>query len=149
VVPDRETGESPVGRFPTRIARGLTKAGSQADRIAGATRAWFKVKVRHDAVFAVGGIPDANAFDGVLIGEQIDSQLHYRGVVEWGFRAADVLEVLRAARMFDTRTSPFVDFRGMRGAVWLEPRLRAESSYAEVIGGRLRAPSWRRLVNDR
>jgi hypothetical protein len=92
-------------------------------------------------------IRDANAFDGVLIGEQIDDKLHYRGVVEWGFRAADVLEVLRTARMFDTRTSPFVDLPAMHGAVWLEPRLRAEVSYAEVIGGRLRAPSWRRLID--
>ncbi len=114
----------------------------------GPTRAWVKVKVRHESVFAVGGIRDANAFDGVLVGENIGGKLHYRGVVLWGYRAADVLEVLHAARMFDTRTSPFVDLRAMRGAVWLEPRLRAEISYAEVIGGRLRAPSWRRLVKS-
>jgi bifunctional non-homologous end joining protein LigD len=112
----------------------------------GATRAWVKVKVRHDAVFAVGGIRDANAFDGVLLGERIGDKLHYRGVVEWGFRAADVLELLRAARMFDTRMSPFVDLPAMRGAVWLEPRLDVEISYAEVVAGRLRAPAWRRMV---
>jgi bifunctional non-homologous end joining protein LigD len=106
----------------------------------GATRAWIKVKVRHEAIFAVGGIRDANAFDGALIGEEIEGKLHYRGVVEWGYRAADVLELLGAARMLDTRTSPFVDLRAMRGAVWLEPRLRAEISYAEVVDGRLRAP---------
>jgi bifunctional non-homologous end joining protein LigD len=113
----------------------------------GTTRAWIKVKVRHDAVFAVGGIRDTNAFDGVLVAEQIGDSLHYRGVVEWGFRPADVLELLRTVRMFDSRTSPFVDLRAMRGAVWLEPRLRVEVSYAEVVGGRPRAPSWRRLVN--
>jgi hypothetical protein len=38
----------------------------------------------------VGGIRDASAFDGVLFGEQVGEQLQYRGVVEWGFRAADV-----------------------------------------------------------
>jgi bifunctional non-homologous end joining protein LigD len=115
---------------------------------AGATRAWIKVKVRHEAVFTVGGIRDANTFDGVLIGQRIDDKLHYRGVVEWGYCAANVLEVLRTARMFKTRTSPFVDLRAMRGAVWLEPRLHAEISYAEVVDGRLRAPSWRRLVQS-
>jgi hypothetical protein len=44
---------------------------------------------------------------------------------------ADVLEVLRAARTFDAPTSPFVDLRTMRGAVWLEPRLQVEVTYAE------------------
>ena len=38
-----------------------------------------------------------------------------RGVVEWGFRAADVLELLREPRMFARRTSPFLDLRSMRG----------------------------------
>ncbi len=114
---------------------------------AGATRAWIKVKVRHDSVFAIGGIRDANAFDGVLIGERVGENLHYRGVVEWGFRAADVLELIRTVRTARTPNSPFCDHRSMRGAVWLTPHLRAEVSYAELVEGRLRAPSWRRLVS--
>ena len=32
-------------------------------------------------------------------------------------------------------TSPFADKTAKRGAVWLEPRLEAEVSYAEVIAG--------------
>ena len=112
----------------------------------GMTRAWVKVKVRHEAVFHVGGLRDANAFDGVLVGEQIGDKLHYRGVVEWGFRAADVLQLVRAVRMFRAQASPFSDLRSMRGAVWLDPYVRAEISYAEIVAGRLRAPSWRRLV---
>jgi hypothetical protein len=28
----------------------------------------------------------------------------------------------------------------MRSAVWMEPRLRAEISYVEIVEGRLRAP---------
>ena len=114
---------------------------------AGPSRAWMKVKIRHEAVFHVGGIRDANAFDGVLVGEQIEDTLQYRGVVEWGFRAADVLELMRATRLFRASTSPFSDLRSMRGAVWLDPHLRAEISYAELIDGRLRAPSWRRLIH--
>jgi bifunctional non-homologous end joining protein LigD len=130
----------------TRGYEGLVAKDPRSTYRFGTTRAWIKVKVRHDAVFAVGGIRDANAFDGVLIGEHVGDRLEYRGVVEWGFRAADVQEVLRAAHWFDMPRSPFVDLPTMRGAVWLEPRLRAEISYAEVVGGRLRAPSWRRLV---
>jgi hypothetical protein len=30
----------------------------------------------------VGGIRDVNAFDGVLVGERVGDELHYRGVVE-------------------------------------------------------------------
>ena len=71
--------------------------------------------------------------------------LHYRGVVEWGFRAPDVLELLREAKS-SARTSPFLDLKSMRGAVWLEPRLRAEVSYAEIADGRLRAAVWRGLA---
>jgi len=35
----------------------------------------------------------------------------------------------------------------MSGAVWIAPRLLAEISYTEIVGGRLRAPSWRGLVH--
>jgi ATP-dependent DNA ligase len=103
-----------------------------------------KVKQRYESVFVVGGIRNVDAFDGALVGEEVGEQFQFRGVVEWGFRAADVLELLREART-PRRTSPFADLRSMRGAVWLEPRLRAEISYAESVGGRLRAPSWRGL----
>jgi hypothetical protein len=36
-----------------------------------------------------------------------DERLDARGLVERGFHAADVLELLREARMFRTPTSPF------------------------------------------
>jgi ATP-dependent DNA ligase len=64
------------------------------------TSAWVNVKVRHEGVFIVGGIRDVDAFDGVLVGERVDDGLEYRGLVEWGYRAADVLELLREVRMF-------------------------------------------------
>ena len=113
----------------------------------GAARAWVKVKVRHEGVFVVGGIRDVDAFDGVLIGDLVGDEFQYRGLVEWRFRPDDVLRLLREVRMSRRPTSPFVDLRTMRGAVWLEPWLRAEVSYAEIVGGRLRAPSWRPLLS--
>lgn len=110
----------------------------------GSTRSWAKVKVQREGVFVVGGIRNVDAFDGVLLGELVGGELRYRGVVEWGFRAPDVLELLREAKT-PRRTSPFVDAPRMRSAVWIEPRLHAEISYAEIVEGRLRAPSWRAL----
>jgi hypothetical protein len=53
-----------------------------------------------------------------------------------------VLAVLQCAKDHPLRTSPFVDAPRMRSAVWIEPRLHAEISYAEVVEGRLRAPSY-------
>jgi len=39
--------------------------------------------------------------------------------------------------------SHFVDKTARHGVIWLEPRLTAEISYAEVMLGRLRAPVFR------
>jgi bifunctional non-homologous end joining protein LigD len=113
---------------------------------AGPARSWIKVKLRHERVFVGGGIRSVDAFDGVLVGEKVDDELRYRGVVEWGFKARDVLRLMRDARILAQPTSPFADLRTMRNAVWIEPRLLAEVSYAELIDGRLRAPAWRGLI---
>ena len=141
------SGAPPPG--PTVERRGLAgfiaKDPGSSYR-SGPTRSWVKVKVRHEGVFVVGGIRNVDAFDGILVGERVDGQLRFRGVVEWGYRAADVLAVLQHAKDYPLRTSPFVDQPRVRSAVWIEPRLRAEVSYAEIVEGRLRAPSWRALA---
>jgi bifunctional non-homologous end joining protein LigD len=113
----------------------------------GSTRSWVKVKQRYERVFLVGGIRNVDAFDGVLVGELVDGKPHYRGVVEWGYKAADVLAVLQCAKDHPLRTSPFLDPPRMRSVVWMQPRLRAEVSYAEIVDGRLRAPSWRGIID--
>ena len=87
-----------------------------------------KVKVRHEGVFLVGGFRNVDAFDGVLVGELVEGTLGFRGVVECGYKAADVLAVLQCAKDYPLRTSPFVDAPKMRSAVWMEPRLRPRSA---------------------
>src|SRR5439155_15679207 len=89
----------------------------------GSTRAWMKVKVRHEGVFVVVGIRDVDAFDGVLVAERVDGALHYRGVIEWGHNATDVLAPLELARRWRRPTSPCVDTTRMRSVTWVEPRL--------------------------
>ena len=56
-------------------------------------------------MFVVGGIRNVHAFDGVVIGEKVGEDLVYRGVVEWGLRAQDVLALLRHAKDYGERTS--------------------------------------------
>lgn len=131
-----------------RGLEGLVAKDPASTYRSGDTRSWIKVKLRHERVFVVGGIRNVDAFDGVLVGERVGDELHYRGVIEWGFKAHDVLRLLRETRTFAQTTSPFADLRTMRNAVWMEPRLLAEISYSEIVDGRLRAPSWRGLVRD-
>jgi hypothetical protein len=45
--------------------------------------------------------------------------------------------------------SPFVERWRIRSVTWVELRLLAEVSYAEIVEGRLRAPSGRRLIQVR
>jgi bifunctional non-homologous end joining protein LigD len=111
----------------------------------GPTRSWVKVKQRHEGVFLVGGIRNVDAFDGVLVGEVVEGRLHYRGVVEWGYKAADVLAVLQCANDHPLRTSPFVDPPRMRSAVWMEraygPRSATRRSWRNGYGRR-RGAAW-------
>ena len=109
----------------------------------GSTRSWVKVKQRHEGVFLVGGYRNLDAFDRVLVGEPVDGRLHFRGVVKWGYRAGDVLTVLQRAKDFPLRKSPFVDAPRMRHARGWSGGYGVDVSYAEITGGRLRAPSWR------
>jgi hypothetical protein len=55
--------------------------------------------------------------------------------------APDVLELLDHVRRWSRPTSPFANLRLARSVTWVEPRLEAEVSYAEIVEGRLRAPS--------
>ena len=54
-----------------------------------------------------------------LVGEEIDGQLVYHGIVEWSFRATDVLELLREAET---------------------PRSGAEATYATATPARSKTP---------
>jgi ATP-dependent DNA ligase len=78
----------------------------------GGTRSWVKVKVRREGVFVVGGIRDVNAFDGVLVGERVGDELHYRGVVEGASRR----------RTWSRYSSRRVDGRGRRRHSWTSGR---------------------------
>jgi len=53
-------------------------------------------------------------------------------------------ELLRHGR--ERFTSPFHDFRLLRGVTWLEPTLTVDLNYSEVMEGRLRDPICRGVV---
>jgi hypothetical protein len=75
-------------------------------------------------------------------GEMEQGRLRYRGLVHFGVgqRLAEALTANGLVR----KTSPFADNVPVRGALWLEPHLMAEISYAEILpGGSLRAGVFR------
>jgi bifunctional non-homologous end joining protein LigD len=124
---------------------GLVAKDERAPYRGGTTRSWLKVKVRFEGVFIVGGIlGTADAPEGLLVGERVGRRLVYRGVVEWGMRRAVIADIL--ARVRTVPRSPFHDGPDTRRVTWLEPRMKIEVTYNEVMEGRLRDPVLRAIL---
>ncbi len=113
----------------------------------GPTRSWLKVKLRHDGRFLVGGVVERAEGWSLLLGSVERRRLRYRGLVHWGVgrRLAEALTTNGLVRS----TSPFSDRVPLRGVTWLEPRLVAEVSYANMTANGLRAPVFRGLHSAR
>jgi bifunctional non-homologous end joining protein LigD len=123
---------------------GLVAKDEQSPYRGGLTRWWLKMKVRYEGVFLVGGIlgtPDA--WEGLLVGERVGRCLLYRGAVEWGVRRGVLADLLERSRV--VLHSPFHDGPDTRRATWLEPCVRVELTYNELMEGRLRDPVLRSM----
>ena len=111
----------------------------------GPTRMWLKSKVRHEGQFVVGGIVFRSEGWSLLVGSPEGDALRYRGLVHFGVgrKLTDALIENGLVRS----TSPFADKVPLKGVTWLDPRLSAEISYAEILpGGSLRAGVFRGFV---
>jgi bifunctional non-homologous end joining protein LigD len=111
----------------------------------GPTRVWLKSKVRHEGQFVVGGIVFRSEGWSLLVGSSEGDALRYRGLVHFGVgrKLTDALIENGLVRS----TSPFADKVPLKGVTWLDPRLNAEISYAEILpGGSLRAGVFRGFV---
>jgi hypothetical protein len=73
--------------------------------------------LRAAAAVVVGGIRNVDAFDGVYVGGRVGDRIEYRGCVEWGYRAPDVLRIMQAAQDHPLRSSPFTNAPRMKNAV--------------------------------
>jgi bifunctional non-homologous end joining protein LigD len=99
----------------------------------GPTRSWLKAKVRRDGRFIVGGAVKRTEGWGLLVGEVEAGALRYRGLVHFGV-GGRLTGALTANGLTRAR-SPFADRVPVRGVIWLEPRLTAQISYAEILPG--------------
>jgi bifunctional non-homologous end joining protein LigD len=123
---------------------GLVAKDAESTYRNGPTRSWVKVKIRREGRFLLGGILGLpHTFAGILVGQRVGRRLLFRGTVEWGVGMRTAQDLLRRAP--ERSTSPFHDFRLSRGVTWLEPTLRVELTYSEVMEGRLRDPVYRGL----
>jgi hypothetical protein len=99
------------------------------------------------ARFLVGGVVERVEGWSLLLGSVERRQLRYRGLVHWGVgrRLAEALTTNGLVRS----TSPFADRVPLRGVTWLEPRLVADVSYANMTANGLRSagvPGVRRAI---
>jgi bifunctional non-homologous end joining protein LigD len=111
----------------------------------GPTRSWLKSKVRHEGQFVVGGILWREKGWSLLVGSPEGNALRYRGLVHFGVgrKLTDALIENKLVRA----TSPFGEKVPLKGVTWLDPKLIAEISYAEILkGGSLRAGVFRGFV---
>jgi bifunctional non-homologous end joining protein LigD len=127
---------------------GLVGKDEESAYRGGPSRAWLKLKVRHEGAFAIGGIAkDGEHFRGLLLGRRRGRGLAYVGFVEYGFTRAAVGEIFARSRNLVRPTSPFSTAPDHAG-VWLEPALLAEISYSELMDGWLRDPMYRGLMSS-
>jgi len=102
------------------------------------------VKVRREGRFVIGGIVEREDGWSLLMGAVEDGQLVYRGLCHWGV-GRQLAEALTGNGLVRSM-SPFAERVPVRGVIWLEPRLLADVTYAEVMPRRLRAPVFRGLA---
>ncbi len=72
--------------------------------------------------------------------------LRYAGVVGFGVTRRVVSSLYPILEPLVRASSPFRERVRFAGCVWLEPRVRAEPTFSELVKGRLRDPVFRGLV---
>jgi bifunctional non-homologous end joining protein LigD len=119
------------------------------------TRAWLKVKVRHEAEFVIGGYtpPEGTRamFGALLLGMYEGERLRYVGRVGTGFSGEILRDLAAKMRPLATGQSPFAEPpKHVKQVTWVRPRLVAQIAYAEwTSDGRLRQPSYLGLRTDK
>ncbi|MGE3528683.1 MAG: DNA ligase D, partial [Methyloceanibacter sp.] len=158
VYADHVAGSGPAF-FEQACAAGLEGIVSKrADRpyISGRGKDWRKIKCTRGEEFVIGGYRSSEVrgkpFSSLLLGEFSGGKFVYAGKVGTGFDTADFTSLSRRFKPLARATPAFAEVPApeRKGAVWLEPRLVCQVSYAErTRDGRLRHPSYKGLREDK
>jgi bifunctional non-homologous end joining protein LigD len=99
---------------------------------------WLSRRFAKKDEFVVGGVVETAEGWSLLVGSPERGQLTYRGAVHFGL-GRELAEALTANGLAPS-TSPFSEQVPLKGVKWLEPKLMAQVSYADIMqGGKLRA----------
>jgi bifunctional non-homologous end joining protein LigD len=107
---------------------------------------WHKVKVRYEGIFELAGV--ARDRDGLLmlvVGVRDGRELRYAGTVSFGVTKRVVDELHPLIEPLVRASAPFGERVRRLDAVWVEPRVRVELTYGEMVGGVLRDPVLRAI----
>ena len=121
------------------------------------SKSWLKIKCTQRQEFVIGGWRPSDktksfAFASLLLGAWEGDKLVYHGRVGTGWNDADARKIQAGLDKLARTTSPFAEVPRdiARRAKWVEPKLVAEISYAEVTpDGSLRHPSFLGLREDK
>ncbi|MBK7857021.1 MAG: non-homologous end-joining DNA ligase [Archangiaceae bacterium] len=118
------------------------------------SRAWLKVKIRHESELVVGGFTAPRGsrqdFGALLVGLYDGKSLRYCGKVGTGFNAKTLQSLGARLRGLEQSECPFVDVPRFRDATWVKPELVAQLAFHEWTGdGKLRHPAYLGLRDDK
>jgi bifunctional non-homologous end joining protein LigD len=147
------------GLAALRVARrrgfeGRVAKDASSPYVAGRSRRWLKVKVKHEDEFVIGGYTEPAGtrarFGALLLGGYRDGKLYFVGRVGTGFSEERLESLWRSFAPLASTTPPFVDPPRGRGLSWVAPKLVAQVAYTEwTADRRLRQPVFLGLRDDK
>jgi bifunctional non-homologous end joining protein LigD len=150
-------GEDGLTAFRTAARRGLEgiiAKNLDSRYVEDRSNQWLKVKVHQEDEFVIGGFTRPGGarryFGALLLGINVDGQLHYVGKVGTGFDEKTLAWLLRKLQPLVRPKSPFASDPRERGATFVAPKLVAQISYGEITEeGKLRHPVYLGLRDDK
>ena len=119
------------------------------------SKAWVKVKCMRRQEFVIVGWKKSSAkgrpFASLLLAQNEDDTLVYKGNVGTGFTADELDDLTAKMKRLERKTAPVeTDKASARGVTWLTPKLVAEIAFAEfTAGGNVRHGSYLGLRGDK
>lgn len=132
----------------------LAKDGASIYEPGRRSKAWMKVKVRHESEFVIGGFTAPKGsredFGALLVGLYDGPALRYCGKVGTGFNSKMLRELGAKLRKLEVPESPFVGAPRFRDATWVAPKLVCQLAFHEwTEDGKLRHPAFLGLRDDK